>query len=140
MDINIAFPALSNYEVTSPQAVNYNCIAWAAGKDDAWWWPHPDYYWPQDVPLDASLEGFVELFRTLGYEVCDNDFLESGFTKVAIYAREEKCTHAARQLPDGTWTSKLGSNVDITHATLAELSGPIYGEVVCVMKREAVHT
>ena len=47
------FPGLAGtgYAVTSPPAVEYNCIGWAAGEDDRWWWPDPAgvSYWPAGV-------------------------------------------------------------------------------------------
>jgi hypothetical protein len=42
--------------------------------------------------------------------------------------------YAARQLPNGRWTSKLGEWEDIEHA-LHDLTGMVYGSVVLVMKR-----
>src|SRR5256885_850407 len=35
------FPAIlpHEYEITSPADTDYNCIAWAAGRDDIPWWP-----------------------------------------------------------------------------------------------------
>jgi hypothetical protein len=44
-------------------------------------------------------------------------------------------THAARQLPNGKWTSKLGKGEDIEHDTPDDVSGGIYGEVVEIMRR-----
>jgi hypothetical protein len=44
-------------------------------------------------------------------------------------------THAARQLPDGTWTSKLGKDVDIEHDYPDDVAGGVYGEVVVLMQR-----
>jgi hypothetical protein len=42
--------------------------------------------------------------------------------------------HAARQLPGGRWTSKLGNREDIEH-DLNAVSGEAYGTVVMVLKR-----
>jgi hypothetical protein len=42
--------------------------------------------------------------------------------------------HAARQLPTGHWTSKLGESEDIEHR-LHDLEGLIYGQVVLVLAR-----
>ena len=53
---------------------------------------------------------------------------------MAIYALQGKPTHAARQLGDGRWTSKLGKEVDITH-TLVGLEGPVYGQVAAYLRR-----
>jgi hypothetical protein len=58
-----------------------------------------------------------------------------GFEKIAIYVLDEKPQHAARQLPNGKWTSKLGQYEDIEHNALEGLEGSIYGYVACVMKR-----
>jgi len=103
------FPSLasSGYQITSPKSDAYNCIAWAASDVHHWWWPVPaeDTFWPPAVPREATLEAFVAAFATLGYEVCQNPDWEPGFEKVALYARESAPTHAARQCPDGRWTS-----------------------------------
>jgi hypothetical protein len=44
-------------------------------------------------------------------------------------------THAARQLDNGKWTSKLGQLEDIEHESLEALSGAVYGSVVQVLKK-----
>jgi hypothetical protein len=44
-------------------------------------------------------------------------------------------THAARQLPSGKWTSKLGKGEDIEHDSPYDVGGGVYGEVMQVMKR-----
>ena len=61
--------------------------------------------------------------------------MEPGFQKVALYGSALIYTHAARQLPTGKWTSKLGGGVDIEHDTPDAVGGGIYGEVVDIMKR-----
>jgi len=134
------FPALagSQYEVTSPAQVDYNCVAWAAGNDSRWWWPDEfnQYYWPPEVPRRTTLEAFVRAFQVLGFEVCNDGSLEIGWEKVAIYTRDDGApTHAARQLPDGTWTSKLGRLEDIKHVSLDHLSGEAYGQPRAFLRR-----
>src|SRR5262245_58256884 len=114
----------SNYRVSSPATPTYNCIAFAAGRDDRWWWPGPFSYWPAGVPKDETLEAFVLAFGTLGYTVCDDGLPEVGFEKVAIYAdRYGTPTHMARQLNTGIWVSKCGELEDIEHDTLEALEG-----------------
>jgi len=138
------FPRLggSGYDVTSRQEDTYNCIAWAAGAtgNARWWWPFGDphkTYWPEGVPRQETLEAFQQLFESLGYAVCDRAELEPGYEKVALFADEQDLPlHAARQLPGGRWTSKLGVLEDIEHA-LQDLVGTEYGSVVRVMKRLA---
>jgi hypothetical protein len=134
------FPGLRGpaYQVTSPPDAVYNCIAWAAGATDIWWWPIGDpqrVHWPAGVPREETLEALREAFATLGYAICDHSELEPGHEKVALFTNAVGCpTHAARQLCTGRWTSKLGQLEDIEHA-LRDLEGTEYGAVVLVMKR-----
>src|SRR5205807_2520447 len=116
------FPALLGrvYQVTSPPEKKYNCIAWAVGDTAQWWWPAEssplrDIYWPSGVPREETLEAFRQAFATLGYVVCDDERLEEGYEKVALFASFGVPKHAARQLPSGRWTSKLGEREDIEH-------------------------
>lgn len=131
-----------NCVVTSPATRSYNCIAWAATSDVLWWWPDPSniYYWPASVPREATVEAFLRAYGTLGYIECKNGKLEAGFEKIALYANrmpwgDIEPTHAARQLPDGKWTSKLGAFEDVTHNKAADVKGPLYGGVVKYLKR-----
>jgi hypothetical protein len=139
--IEQAFPGLRGtaYRVTSPPDDVYNCVAWAAGDTTDWWWSdepdNPDSaYWPPGVARVATLDAFREAFASLGYEVCDDDRYEPGFEKVALFALAGEPKHAARQLPSGRWTSKLGPMEDIEHA-LHDLTGTAYGAVALVMRR-----
>ena len=131
-----AFPRLDeqNHRITSPAAPDDNCIAWSAGDEERWW--QPGFYWPVDVDLNEfGLGILVEMFRSLGYEECGDDSLEAGFEKVALYGSGFLYTHAARQLPSGKWTSKLGRSEDIEHDSPEILAGGVYGEVVEFMRR-----
>jgi hypothetical protein len=134
-DLERRFPALvrSRYEVTSSEDVRYNCIAWAAGDVTRKWWPRRGYYWPK-APDDESLEEFTRAFARLGYEECVGVELEEGFGKVAIYAGPLGPAHMARQLPDGSWTSKCGDWEDISHE-LRAIEGEAYGQIVRIMRR-----
>jgi hypothetical protein len=133
------FPNLSchNSKPTSPMKSEYNCIAWAYGVDDMWFWPDADgfYYWPDNINRKINLNAFINLFKSIEYIVCENSNFETDFEKIAIYANDNIPTHAARQLPNGKWTSKLGPNIDIEHDTLDCLNGPTYGKVEVIMKR-----
>lgn len=132
------FPYLTaaNYHVTSPPDAQYNCIAWAAAEDDVWWWPDSmlNYHWPESALRQETIEAFIQAFSTKGFSPCSDGSLETGFEKIALYAINEKPTHAARQLSDGSWASKLGQNHDICHAIDA-LDGPQYGSVTLFLKR-----
>jgi hypothetical protein len=132
------FPNLTpeNHRVTSDRTEDYNCIAWAAGDDAQWWWPEEDedVHWPEGVPRIEDLATFAAAFATLGYAPCEGDDLEAGMEKVAIYAFDGAPCHAARQLPDGWWTSKLGKWFDVAH-TLDAIASGAYGEAVLFLGR-----
>jgi hypothetical protein len=132
------FPGLRSqpYQIKSPRDHRYNCIAFAAGDNRNWWWPDlaEEDTWPAGVARVATVEGFRDAFAALGYVVCGHDQLESGFEKIALFALAGMPKHAARQLPNGRWASKVGRREDIEHA-LHDLTGMVYGSVVLVLKR-----
>jgi hypothetical protein len=139
-EIERHFPVLvhDGYSITSPDTTEYNCIAWATGDTEAWWWPdiQNTYYWPPDVPRSETVASFEMAFRMFGYSLCDHAGHEPGFEKIALYLDVNgKPTHAARQLASGKWTSKLGSLEDIEHTTLESLEVPQYGSAELVYKR-----
>jgi hypothetical protein len=132
------FPGLRGqpYQIKSPRDEKYNCIAFAAGDVHNWWWPDAagEDTWPTGAPLVETVEAFRDAFATLGYVVCDDERIEAGHEKVALFALAGAPKHAARQLPNGRWVSKLGLGQDIEHA-LHDLTGMVYGSVVVLMKR-----
>jgi hypothetical protein len=137
-DLESIFPGLRGtaYRVTSPADDLYNCIAWAAG-DPTRWWPDPfgRDYWPPAIPRAETVDAFRAMFRSLGYTECPGEDREPGFEKVALFATPQQFpTHAARQLPGGEWSSKVGELENIEHG-LRHLEGDQYGTVVQVMKR-----
>ena len=84
------FPTLrfGAFQVTSPLSRRYHCIAWAAGRNDKWWWP-VGACWPGRQVTDESLGTFVEAFSKLGYLPSDSDGFEGGIEKVAILSMGE---------------------------------------------------
>jgi len=133
------------YRVASPDDAIYNCIAWAAGNDQRWWWPLPTggggNYWPASVPRECTIQRFREAFALQGYVECSSPDLDDAVEKVAIYVDATGVpTHAAHQQPDGRWASKLGTYVDIEHDSLEDVggtSGQAYGSVAVIMERPA---
>jgi hypothetical protein len=136
-DIEAAFPLLAQhgFGITSPGSRHYNCIAWAARDTRRWWWPDPAYFWPPGVPRQLTLASFMQAYASLGFLTCQDGSLEPGFEKIAIFVDNlGSPKHAARQLPLGKWTSKLGKHEDIKHH-LEGLTGLQYGHVAQFMKR-----
>jgi hypothetical protein len=134
------FPNLvrTGYRVTSPIDRRYNCFAWAANESDRWWNPlEPEnpYYWMNGVPAELTIAAFIQAYGRLGFEICAGVELEVGFEKIALYTTSEgEPTHAARQLTNGKWTSKLGRWEDIEHE-LEGLVCEMYGSVKVLLKR-----
>ena len=97
-----------------------------------------DVFWPEGLPQDESLKSIVAFFESLGYRLCNGPDLEAGFEKVALFAdpEDDYPPHAARQLPDGWWTSKMGwDGVTIEHDGLSCIEGRRYGRVRLCMRR-----
>ncbi|MCI0506180.1 MAG: hypothetical protein L0Z73_08720 [Gammaproteobacteria bacterium] len=138
-DLKKAFPDVnnSNCAITSPATPKYNCIAWAAHKDNLFWWPDASfiYYWPPSVPRKETIDAFVAAYATENYKPCNSQNLQKDREKIAIYTLNGIPKHAARQLKNGRWTSKLGSNVDIEHE-LRALEGSIYGKATHFLFRK----
>ena len=132
-------PALVDFNVTSESTLQYNCFAWALGNDSQWVDPTAEYgYWPECIPNDNTIDSVIELFRGAGYEPCIDGSLETGYEKISVYTMNGEPTHAARQLVNGQWTSKLGRYEDIVHSTPEELQGDnhySYGRVALFMVR-----
>ncbi len=133
------FPGLRGtaFWTTSPKDPVYTCIAWAAGETQKWWWPDLEVvkFWPSGIDRAETREAFEKAFASPGYTTCETDAPEEGFEKIALFADQQAIpTHAARQLPGGRWSSKLGELEDIEH-DLRALEGTEYGLVVLLMKR-----
>jgi len=126
----------NRWRETSPNDVRYNCIAWAAGDVQHFWWPLNGGFWPASVARVLDLATFVDAYATLGYTPCGNGSFEIGTEKIAIYcASNGEPTHAARQIDSGLWTSKLGQSWDIEHSTPSGVEGPLYGSTTQFLGR-----
>jgi len=129
------FPKLSalNHSITSPADARYNCAAWAA-NDTSRWWDHFQY-WPTGIPRADGVTEAQAVFASIGFAPCSDGRIESGIEKIAIYEKDGRWKHIARQLSDGQWTSKLGKAQDICHRTVSALFSDAYGYSVVFMKR-----
>jgi hypothetical protein len=140
-DIEAAIPALAgtNYSEESRATEEYNCIAYAFGDTKNPWWPKAKgygYYWPPGFAANDSVDTLKTIFRVHGYFDCDSNEHEIGYEKVAIYGRNGKFLHAARQLQSGRWASKLGDEQDIEHEHAEHVMGDAYGEDIHIMRKK----
>ncbi|HTS40668.1 MAG TPA: hypothetical protein VMH84_09035 [Xanthobacteraceae bacterium] len=132
------FPNLGSYEETSRATGSYNCFAFAVEEQHRWWdpTPHVSYYWPANTDRDHSISTIIGIYKGYGYEICENGELEPDFDKIVLYDNNRGgINHVARQLPDGRWTSKMGPDEDIAHATPDALAGDEYGTPKYFMSR-----
>jgi hypothetical protein len=138
LDLEEDCPSLKQhlYTITSPKDPKYNCVAFAVGDLNQFWYDVgvSGYYWPPGAPGADTLAGWSRVFEIHGYTETDNGTLESEYEKVAIYATDSGPEHVARQKSSGIWASKMGKGVDMEH-TLEALEGAFYGRVVKIMKR-----
>lgn len=132
------FPGLKNsdWKITSPNDNSYNCISHAVNVIDVFWWPDPwgFGYWPDDQRGEPTTDRFITIFNGMGYAECNDSSYEKGLDKIALYCEGNLVNHAARQLSNGVWTSKLGRDVDIEHSLLS-LEGKEYGKATIILKR-----
>jgi hypothetical protein len=139
--VEAQIPRLENseYRITSPRDARYNCFAWAAGDAARVWSPSmfgSGIHWPPGIPALPSMNGVIAAYRAVGFEVCSSPGVDEGFEKIAIFVDETgEPRHAARQLPSGAWTSKLGPHVDIEHQDVDAVGGIMYGEPRVYMRR-----
>ena len=69
------------------------------------------------------------------YEPCESSHVEDGHQKVALYEVQGQAKHAALQMPNGRWRSKMGRGPLIEHRSPESLSDGIYGEPTVFMRR-----
>ncbi len=107
---------------------SYNCMGYVLGVLK-WWQPQDNregvvrnrrYFWPNGIPHDESINGYVQAARTEGFEVCDTGEWEDGYEKITLFFKsvdpEKPFTHATRLIAPNRAESKLGPDSDIPHA------------------------
>ena len=132
-----AFPSLvsEGFEIVDLPSTHYNCIAYAAGDTTEWWEHTRRRYWPPYATRSNSIASLREVFAGLGYEQCDDSRAEDGYRKIALYETQGVWTHAAVQMPNGAWRSKMGEGPVIEHRSPESLSGGIYGNATVYMRK-----
>ncbi len=132
-----SFPNLRGCEVLAPSTGSdakknkvYNCISHTLRIYHKWVWP------------GANVADFDRLYGEAGYRrirKLDYSF-DPAVEKIVLYAKVHKdgrveCTHGAKQLADGTWTSKLGGGPLVRHRSPNSVAGPSYGKPIAVYVR-----
>lgn len=128
----VGFPAMKGeFEVSSTPTKTYNCIAWSLGITSQW--INPAQSWAASDQLNGRF----------GYRrMSTMDFSrQRGVEKIVLYGKVDawgrvtEFTHQARQMTDGSWSSKLGQNALIRHLTPGALNSATYGVPVAVYYR-----
>lgn len=148
------FPQLADdphFKITSPQTVEYNCIAWAMGFEKRWvacFVPSSAHdndgmynhirerfvWWPKGVEMSMRKEALVDAFRAVGFEITDNQDYEDEYDKAVLYERDGNWTHASRIISDSVEHSKFGESWDGCHGR-DRFSDSNYGNPFAYMKR-----
>ena len=138
--LTTAFPNLANegFEIVDEPSPRYNCIAYAAGDTGRWWWPDGINHWPPWATLTNRIESLQEALAGQGYEQCDDGTAEVGYQKVALYEARGEMQHAAAQMPNGRWRSKMGRGPVIEHLSPDSLSEGPYGNPTVFMRKAIV--
>ena len=118
----------TNLHYTSLRTDEYNCAAWAIGITDDWIQFKGRY--------DTEVSTYISYFKEKGFVIDENNTLQEGFIKIAIYLEGNEFKHVARQLANGKWTSKIGDWEDVEHDTLQVLFGDFYGTQVIILKKQ----
>ncbi len=100
-------------------------------------WPDAseEYAWPEKLQRKPTIENFIVFYQMCGFCKADNFLLETGWEKIAIFEDMGEVAHAARQLEDGSWVSRIGDLVDVIHYDLDAVSGGANGLPCAVVKR-----
>jgi hypothetical protein len=117
---------------------SYNCIAFAVRENNQWWCPfarYPRGFWPPTAKKDMTVSAYVAALGWKKFVQCDDDKMEDGYEKIALYVKDARPTHASRQLADGRWASKLGWGWDIIHNEPKCVENSEYGQVAMFLKR-----
>ncbi len=125
----------SPFIITSVETDKYNCVAWSMLDIERWWDWEEGAFWIEGIPKNGELATFIHLFNKLDFEGCLDGECEPKYQKIALFSDDDiHCTHVARQLENGNWTSKLGVSYDVEH-TLKAMEGGMYGNVALFMRK-----
>jgi len=112
-DLESTFPNLvsTGYRVTSPESIDYNCLAWVVGDQTKWWQPEDGnytgipFYWHREG-LYSTIDTYLEQYRAEGFEITDSANFEPEFDKIAM------STHAT-SLPTWHWYKTAGGDSSV---------------------------
>jgi hypothetical protein len=91
MEFRALFPNADHYRlrVTNPKDPHDNCIAWALGNAERFWWPSRGCFWPKGVPREVTIEAFSAAFALHGWKPCEDIDLER---EEGVWPHEKKLT------------------------------------------------
>jgi hypothetical protein len=91
-------------------------------------------YWPPSAPCEPTVDAYIKAYGSIGYQKCEDGEYEEGYVKIALFTKDGVPKHAARQISNDEWTSKLGQALDIAHP-LKAVEGDIYGHATVFLKK-----
>ena len=126
----------------------HNCFGFAVGSKKFWQPPSihgdpegdPRFYWPPELLGDADentwVSRYVAAAQAKGFSECGEDAsLEVEFEKIVLIHSGGVFKHAALQIDEKRWKSKLGLLSDLEHPLEFMLRNP-FGKGTIYMKRK----
>jgi len=130
------FPNLTDFELYENTSDLYNCISHSIGMK-VWAWPKEGghrNYWPISN-MNEDKKSFDEFYAYHGYNICNMDFrYNPNYSKIALYGKDNNPKHAAKQIDEIWWESKIGQSEIIRHK-LFDLEGFKYGDVIEIYQK-----
>jgi hypothetical protein len=133
------FPLLTNYDlIPNSESDSYNCISHTIHlKEDISWPIDTRHYWP--TKRELTKESFDLFYEHHGFEklsILDFTYNEN-YTKVVLYTNNNIPTHAAIQIDNTYWESKIGRLGIIRH-DLFEIENDVYGEITQIYRKRNI--
>jgi len=112
--------------IANPYA--YNCIGWSLCSIFNGWFQPPSNLLQAAPKL--QLKWFDQFYAAKNWKISKNCKPEKGVRKIALYCNAKGYpSHAAKQIEDDWWESKLGQGHRVVHPGTGSLEGEQYGKV-----------
>lgn len=127
-----SFNFIENYQILEgTSSPHYNCISHTLNIKNKWSWPKSvdsDNYWPISN-ISETIDAFDEFYEYHGFTKTNMNKIYLGKNKIVLYSIGEIPKHAALQIKDDLYESKMGRGEIIRHDPF-DIENSIYGNIV----------
>ena len=135
-DIKLHPKAIENdnlFIIPNTKDDNYNCVGYSLEINE-FVSHHIGRYWIDSIERSGSINNLIKVFEYFGFERSDSS-VEEGYKKIVIYGNRGFASHAAIQLDDIWYQSKMGE-YEICKHKLEAIEGILYGYPKVWMKKK----